>query len=51
MSRNDRGFDGLEPKEVNIPHVGDTEVLIKLNAAALNYRDLLIAKVPFQPTP
>ncbi|KAK2602398.1 hypothetical protein N8I77_008933 [Diaporthe amygdali] len=43
-SRNDKGFDGLEPREVKIPEVGETEVLIKLNAAALNYRDLVIAK-------
>lgn len=45
LSRNDKGFDGLEPREVNIPQVGETEVLVKLNAAALNYRDLIIAKV------
>lgn len=45
MSRNDKGFDGLEPREVIIPQVGETEVLVKLNAAALNYRDLIIAKV------
>lgn len=45
LSRNDKGFDGLEPREVHIPQVGETEVLVKLNAAALNYRDLIIAKV------
>lgn len=45
LSRNDKGFDGLEPHEVNIPQVGETEILVKLNAAALNYRDLIIAKV------
>lgn len=45
VSRNDKGFDGLEPREVKIPQVGETEVLVKLKAAALNYRDLVIAKV------
>lgn len=45
VSRNDKGFDGLEPREVPIPQIGETEVLVKLNAAALNYRDLIIAKV------
>ncbi|KAI3401145.1 hypothetical protein diail_291 [Diaporthe ilicicola] len=44
VSRNDLGFDGLEAREVELPHVGETEVLVKLNAAALNYRDLIIAK-------
>ena len=45
VSRNDKGFDGLELSEVQIPEVGENEVLVKLNAAALNYRDLVIAKV------
>ncbi|KAJ0117069.1 zinc-binding dehydrogenase [Diaporthe amygdali] len=44
VSRNDKGFDGLEPREVKILEVGEIEVRIKLNAAALNYRDLVIAK-------
>lgn len=51
VSRNDKGFDGLEPREVKIPEVGEIEVLIKLNAAALNYRDLVIAKVIYIKTP
>ncbi|KAL0934772.1 zinc-binding dehydrogenase [Colletotrichum truncatum] len=41
---NNKGFDGLESQEVAIPQIGETEVLVKLNAAALNYRDLVIAK-------
>lgn len=45
VSRYDNGFDGLEPCEAHIPQVGETEVLVKLNAAALNYRDLIITKV------
>lgn len=44
VSRNDMGFDGLEAREVKLPQVGETEVLVKLNAAALNYRDQVIAK-------
>lgn len=45
LSRNDIGFDGLDLCETPIPEVGDDEVLVKLNATTLNYRDLAIAKV------
>lgn len=45
VSRNDKVFDGLKRHEVMVPQVGETEVLVKLNAAALNHRDLVIAKV------
>jgi NADPH:quinone reductase-like Zn-dependent oxidoreductase len=41
----DNGFDGLVYKEASIPQVGETEVLVKLQAASLNYRDLIIPKV------
>ncbi|KAJ5116831.1 Polyketide synthase enoylreductase [Penicillium angulare] len=41
---NTDGFDGLRLKEVAIPKVGDSDVLVKLNAASLNYRDLLIPR-------
>ncbi|KAJ5895192.1 Polyketide synthase enoylreductase [Penicillium taxi] len=37
-------FDGLVHKEVPFPKVGENEVLVKLQAASLNYRDLIIPK-------
>ncbi|KAJ5622282.1 Polyketide synthase enoylreductase [Penicillium herquei] len=40
----DNGFDGLVYKDTPVPKVGETEVLVKLNAASLNYRDLIIPK-------
>ncbi|KAI2606788.1 NAD(P)-binding protein [Hypoxylon sp. NC1633] len=44
VAGTDKGFDGLELVEVPIPKVGDQEVLVKLFAASLNYRDLIITK-------
>ncbi|KAJ5156685.1 Polyketide synthase enoylreductase [Penicillium capsulatum] len=43
------GFDGLAFKDASIPKVGENDVLVKLHAASLNYRDLLIpmGKYPF----
>lgn len=41
----ENGFDGLAFKNVPIPRVGENEVLVKLHAASLNYRDLIIPKV------
>ncbi|KAL7792453.1 hypothetical protein V8C37DRAFT_380357 [Trichoderma ceciliae] len=38
------GFDGLEFSERPLPEVGDSQVLVKLEAASLNYRDLVIAR-------
>ncbi|KAJ5708310.1 Polyketide synthase enoylreductase [Penicillium malachiteum] len=40
----DNGFDGLFYKDTPVPKVGETEVLVKLNAASLKYRDLIIPK-------
>ncbi|KAJ5631473.1 Polyketide synthase enoylreductase [Penicillium longicatenatum] len=40
----DNGFDGLVYKEASIPQIGESEVLVKLQAASLNYRDLIIPK-------
>ncbi|KAK4236500.1 putative zinc-type alcohol dehydrogenase-like protein yoga [Achaetomium macrosporum] len=37
-----RGFDGLVYQDAPVPKVGDTDVLVKLRGASLNYRDLLI---------
>lgn len=41
----DNGFDGLAFKDASVPKVGENEVLVKLHAASLNYRDLIIPKV------
>lgn len=41
----DKGFDGMTFGNGPVPKVGENEVLVKLHAAALNYRDLTIPKV------
>jgi NADPH:quinone reductase-like Zn-dependent oxidoreductase len=41
----DKGFDGLEYQDAPLPKVGENEVLVKMRAASLNYRDLLIPQV------
>ncbi|MEP7349831.1 MAG: NAD(P)-dependent alcohol dehydrogenase [Sphingorhabdus sp.] len=38
------GIDGVELREVAVPEPGPGEVLVRLKAATLNYRDLLFAK-------
>ena len=38
-------FDGLVYKDAAVPKVGENEVLVKFQAASLNYRDLTIPKV------
>ncbi|KAI0475634.1 NAD(P)-binding protein [Xylariaceae sp. FL0804] len=45
----DQGFDGLQYVDAPVPAVGENEVLVKLHAASLNYRDLIIplGKYPF----
>ncbi|KAJ9224831.1 hypothetical protein DTO169C6_2751 [Paecilomyces variotii] len=44
-----KGFAELSLKEAEVPKVGDYEVLVKLEGASLNYRDLVIpqGKYPF----
>ncbi|KAJ5757932.1 uncharacterized protein N7511_006626 [Penicillium nucicola] len=37
-------FDGLVYQDAEVPKVGENEVLVKLQAASLNYRDLVIPK-------
>ena len=44
VTRMDQGFDGLEFKEAPIPILTANEVLVKLHAVSLNYRDLMIPK-------
>ncbi|KJZ74951.1 hypothetical protein HIM_05682 [Hirsutella minnesotensis 3608] len=36
------GFDALKFSEQPVPELGDSEVLVKMHAASLNYRDLVI---------
>ncbi|KID79663.1 uncharacterized protein G6M90_00g017290 [Metarhizium brunneum] len=36
------GFDALAFSEQQVPRLGDSEVLVKMHAASLNYRDLII---------
>ncbi|KAJ5175228.1 uncharacterized protein N7482_001105 [Penicillium canariense] len=40
----DKDFDGLVYQNAPVPKVGESEVLVKLHAASLNYRDLIIPK-------
>jgi len=42
-------FDGLVYEDAPIPKLGDTDVLVKMQGASLNYRDLIIPQVPFFP--
>ena len=37
------GHDGLE--RVKVPELGDHDILVKIRAASLNYRDIVIADV------
>lgn len=39
------GIDSLSLEETSIPQPGENEVLIKLHAVSLNYRDLMIVNV------
>lgn len=38
-------FNGLKYEDAPVPKVGENEVLVKLQGASLNYRDLIIPKV------
>ncbi|KAB8230805.1 zinc-dependent alcohol dehydrogenase family protein [Aspergillus alliaceus] len=44
VENKDNDFDGLAYKDAPVPKVGEREVLVKLYAASLNYRDLVIPK-------
>ena len=43
---DDNGIDALALNEVAMPELGPTEVLMKVNASSLNYRDLLTVENP-----
>ncbi|KAL4878468.1 hypothetical protein BJY04DRAFT_113243 [Aspergillus karnatakaensis] len=44
VQNKDNDFDGLKYDDAPVPKVGENEVLVKLHAASLNYRDLVIPK-------
>ncbi|KAI0887026.1 NAD(P)-binding protein [Annulohypoxylon maeteangense] len=44
VTGTEKGFDELQFTEAPIPQVGENEVLVKIHAASLNYRDLMIPK-------
>ena len=46
VNGNKNGMDELKyNKEYPVPAIGDREVLVKINGASLNYRDLVIPRV------
>ena len=45
--RDKGSFDSLKLEEASIPEVGENEVLVKMHAVSLNYRDLMMATVCF----
>lgn len=45
VNSDKNGLDGLVYVDAPMPTVGDNDVLIKVRAAALNYRDVAIPKV------
>ena len=47
--RNAGTFDGLKLESAHVPQISDFDVLVKIHAASLNYRDLMIAKVQLSP--
>ncbi|KAJ0108977.1 hypothetical protein J7T55_005525 [Diaporthe amygdali] len=53
VTGTDKGFDGLEFGDAPVPKVGENDVLVKIQGASLNYRDLIIPKglYPFPLNP
>jgi NADPH:quinone reductase-like Zn-dependent oxidoreductase len=45
IAGNKRGLDELQFREGPVPKVTPNGVLVKLHAAALNYRDIIIPRV------
>ena len=43
--RDKGSFDSLKLEEAPIPKVGEHDVLVKIHAVSLNYRDLMVATV------
>lgn len=45
ITSEEKDLGGLEYVDAEVPKCGENEVLVKLHAASLNYRDLAIPKV------
>lgn len=45
VTGTDKGFDGVVLGDVPVPKLGENDVLVKMQGASLNYRDLIIPKV------
>lgn len=48
ITGTEKDFDGLEFGDVQVPKVGDNDVLVKIGGVSINYRDLIIPKVSFE---
>jgi hypothetical protein len=44
VQNKENDFDGLKYDDAPVPKVGENDVLVKLHAASLNYRDFIIPK-------
>lgn len=44
ITSTEKDFSGLEYGDVPLPKVGENDVLVKIHAVSLNYRDLIIPK-------
>ncbi|KAL4950686.1 hypothetical protein BDW69DRAFT_171527 [Aspergillus filifer] len=44
VNNTEQDFDSLKFEDAQVPTVGENDVLVKLHAASLNYRDLIIPK-------
>lgn len=53
VTSTEKGFDGLEFGDAQLPKVGENDVVVKIQGASLNYRDLIIPKgmYPFPANP
>src|SRR4051812_5962195 len=46
---NEFGIDKLTERELDVPTPGDGEVLVKLHAASINYRDVMVVNGTYNP--
>ena len=46
---NQFGIDNLDLVETDVPTLGPAEVLLKINAVALNYRDVMVVEGTYNP--
>lgn len=45
ITSTEKGFDGLKFGDAQLPKAGENDVVVKIQGASLNYRDLIIPKV------